>query len=76
MSIYKALQDKISSDPDYVVAECIKLLDVNPDDVGALFMLGYIYTTAERFGLAIAIFRRVVDLTPKKPDCWNNLGTR
>jgi hypothetical protein len=74
MSIYKALQDKISSDPDYVVAECIKLLDVNPDDVGALFMLGYIYTTAERFGLAIAIFRRVVDLTPKKPDCWNNLG--
>jgi len=74
MSIYKELQEKITSDPDYVVAECIKLLDANPDDISALFILGYVYTTAERFGLAIAIFRRVVDLTPNKPDSWNNLG--
>lgn len=74
MSIYTDLQSKIDSDPDYVVAECIKLLDKNPDDALALFIMGYVYAMAERFGLAINTFKRVVSLKPDKAESWNNLG--
>jgi hypothetical protein len=50
------------------------LLDANPDDALALFLLGSIYAKAERFGLAANIFRRVVDIRPQRAEGWNNLG--
>ena len=74
MSIYQELQDQVESDPDHVAAECTRLLDANPNDALALFLLGHVYAMAERFGLAINIFKRVVQLEPKKPMAWNNLG--
>lgn len=74
MSIYKELQALVDSEPDFVVAECTRLLDENPDDAPALLLLGYVYSMAERFGLAVNVFHRVVSLLPKKPEGWNNLG--
>jgi hypothetical protein len=74
MSVYQALQDQVNEDPDHVAAECTRLLDENPDDALALFLLGHVYAMAERFGLAANIFRRVVEMQPKKAVAWNNLG--
>lgn len=74
MSIYTELQSQIDSNPDHVVAECTKLLDKNPDDALALFLMGYVYAMAERFGLAINTFKRVTSLKPEKAESWNNLG--
>lgn len=74
MSIYQALKDQVESDPDLVAGECTRLLNENPDDVQALFLLGYVYSMAERFGLAVAVFHRLVQIAPKKGEGWNNLG--
>lgn len=74
MSIYTDLQGLVDSDPDRVVAECTRLLDKDPDDALALYLLGYVYSMAERFGLAVNTFKRVVQLKPERAEGWNNLG--
>ena len=74
MSIYTELKDRIESDPDLVAGECTRLLNENPDDWQALFLLGYVYSMAERFGLAVTVFHRLTQLAPKKGEGWNNLG--
>lgn len=64
----------MGDDPDEAHRQCRLLLDANPDDALALFLLGSIEAKAERFGLAANIFRRVVDLKPQRAEGWNNLG--
>jgi tetratricopeptide (TPR) repeat protein len=71
---YKELEPLIDSDPDHVAAVCTQQLDKDPDDALALFLLGTVYARAERFGLAVNVFKRVVQLKPKRPESWNNLG--
>ena len=53
MSIYTELQDLIDDDPDEVVRRCMLLLNDNPDDSLALFLMGIVYSRAERFGMAV-----------------------
>lgn len=74
MSIYTELQSQVESDPDHVAAECYKLLDKNPDDHLAMFLLGHVFSMAERFGLAVSLFDRVTKLHPQRAQGWNNLG--
>lgn len=74
MSIYQELQALSEEDPDEVVRRCTQLLDVNPDDALALFLMGSVYAKAERFGLAINVFKRVCDLKPQRAEAWSNLG--
>lgn len=52
---------------------CYGLLDKNPDDHLALLLMGAIYVKAERYGLAVNVFRRVVDLKPRA-EAWSHLG--
>lgn len=74
MGIYADLQELAKEDPDKAVRECGLLLDKDPDDALALFLIGSVYAEAERFGAAANMFRRVCDLRPEKPEPWNNLG--
>lgn len=74
MGIYTDLQELAKDDPDEVVRRATVLLDANPDDSLALFLIGQIYAECERFGMAANVFRRVVDLRPEKSEGWNNLG--
>lgn len=74
MGIYTDLQELAKEDPDQAARECVLLLDKNPDDALALFLIGTIYAESERFGMAANIFRRICDLRPEKPEAWNNLG--
>lgn len=74
MGIYADLQELAKSDPDAVVSECIKLLDENPNDSLALFLMAQVYAEAEKFGMSANLFRRVCDLRPEKSEGWNNLG--
>jgi hypothetical protein len=74
MGIYADLEQLAKEDPDGAVRECALLLDKNPDDALALFLIGTIYAEAERCGAAANMFRRVCDLRPEKSEGWNNLG--
>lgn len=61
-------------DPDEVVRRCTLMLDKDPEDALALFLMGTIYAKAERFGLAINVMRRVCDIRPTRAEAWSNLG--
>jgi hypothetical protein len=52
---------------------CYALLDKNPDDYLALLLMGAISCKAERYGHAVNLFKRIVDLNPKA-EAWSHLG--
>lgn len=74
MSQYQEIQALIEDDPDEAHRKCRELLNANPDDPLALFLIGSIEAKCERFGLAYNLFRRVVDLRPERAEAWNNVG--
>lgn len=74
MNQYQEIVALVAEDPDEAHRRSRALLDKDPDDAQALFMLGVIEAKAERFGLAYNLFRRVVDLKPNRAEAWNNVG--
>jgi hypothetical protein len=74
LSQYQEIQALIEDDPDEAHRRCRELLNQNPDDVLALFLIGAIEAKCERFGLAYNIFRRVVEMKPDRAEAWNNVG--
>lgn len=74
MGTYTDLQELSKSDPDEVMRQCYGLLDKNPDDALALFLMGQIMAECERYGYAANLFQRVCAIKPEKAECWNNLG--
>lgn len=74
MGVYSDLQELAKTDPDEVVRRCVSLLDDNPNDSLALFLMAQVYAEAEKFGMSANLFRRVCDLRPEKSEGWNNLG--
>lgn len=74
MGVYTDLSELAKEDPDEAVRRCILLLDENPDDSLALFVMASVYAEGERFGMAANLFERVAALRPEKGEAWNNLG--
>lgn len=74
MSQYKEIFALSGDDPDEAHRQARLLLDKDPDDAQALFLIGMIEARAERFGLAYNVFRRVVELKPERAEAWNNVG--
>ena len=50
------------------------LLEKDRDDAMALFLLGTVYSRAERYGYAYTIFKRVNELKPERGEPLNNMG--
>lgn len=67
----RILQD---GDPDEAARICNLLLNDNPDDCHALFVLGRCFIEAARYGAASALYHRVVQIQPHSSHGWNNLG--
>lgn len=74
MSQYTEIQALLDEDPDEAHRRCRELLNANPEDALALFLMGAIEAKAERFGLAFNLFMRVVDIKPDRAEAWNNVG--
>jgi hypothetical protein len=74
LSKYQEIQALIEDEPDEAHRRCRELLNQNPDDPLALFLIGTIEAKCERFGLAYNLFKRVVDLKPERAEAWNNVG--
>lgn len=51
-----------------------KLLRDDPGNPDALFVVATCAAQADEFGTAIHLLRSAADLTPKRPQVWNNLG--
>jgi hypothetical protein len=74
LSQYQEIQSLLDDDPDEAHRLCRELLNTNPEDALALFLMGSIEAKAERFGLAFNLFMRVVDIKPDRAEGWNNVG--
>lgn len=72
--LLKAEQLLKDGEPDEAAQICNKLLNEDPDDAYALFVLARCFTDAGRFGLCVTIYRRILDIKPLDPPSWNNLG--
>lgn len=74
MNKWEELSKLIDDDPDEAVSRATKALDKNPDDALQLFVIAEAYSRAERFGLALNIYKQITQLIPNRPEPWNNLG--
>lgn len=74
MSEYTRLEELLPDDPDEVARRCMTLLEKDRDDAMALFLLGTVYSRAERYGYAYTIFKRVHELKPERGEPLNNMG--
>ena len=74
MSRWEELSKQIDEDPDEAVRQASKALDQNPEDPLHLFVIAETFSRAERYGLALNLYHRIVQIIPHKPEGWNNLG--
>lgn len=65
----------MEKDPDEAYRICLNVLREHPVSLAALTMAGVINHKADRPGVALALFEKVVGLAPHRPEGWNNVGT-
>ena len=66
--------DLIRNDINSAIAECRKIIDLNPSFPGAHDELGFAYVKQQRFGDAIAEFRKAVELSGNASRYQGDLG--
>lgn len=54
--------------------KALALLNEHPQDSRLLFLLGFIFSKAENYGMAYQVLRRCVELAPKEAVAWHNFG--
>lgn len=64
----------IDSEPDDAHKILNDLLNREPDDPKALFVMARLNISAGRYGVAYHLLKRVVQLVPKRHQAWNDLG--
>lgn len=53
---------------------CSEILNIDPDRGEALFIAGYAFLKADKYGLAYCLMEKCVQLFPDREQAWNNLG--
>lgn len=64
----------LDDDPDQAAHIANDVLRDDPDQQAAMFILGMVYSRAERYGPALALFERITRLNPKRHEAWSNAG--
>ena len=64
----------IERDPDEAHGILIDLLNKNPDDARALFVMARLYVHGGRHAIALHLMRACAKLAPAKDAVWNDLG--
>jgi tetratricopeptide (TPR) repeat protein len=70
-------KDLAEVEPDRALVLCNEVLNEHFDDVHAqqaLFITGYIFLKAERFGMAYNVYQRCCDLRPNQAEIYVNMG--
>lgn len=70
----QSLEKLVNEDPDEALDRIVKHLDDAPDDPALLYMLANLFAKADRHGLALHLYKRVVDMAPDRAEGWNNYG--
>ena len=67
-------KDLAEIEPDTAIRLCNEVLTEDFNNTLALFIQGYIFLQAEKFGLAYHIFKRCAELEPNKSEIYSNMG--
>lgn len=63
-----------NEDYDKAYVEACEILFDDPNNINALFTMGYIHQKANKFAIAQVFYEKVVKLDPKTPSSYMNLG--
>jgi hypothetical protein len=74
MSILDAIHCVENGEPDEALRIASRILNDSPNEVDALCVSAQAFMQAERYGLAYNLYKRAVELQPRIPGIWNNLG--
>jgi len=67
-------KDCANVDPEKAMRLCNEVLNEEPDNCQALFIIGFLGLQAEKFGLAYQIFERCAAMNPTQSEIYNNMG--
>lgn len=70
----KAAFRVLDEDPDEAATIANDVCRDDPDNQAALFIIATVYSRAERYAIAQAVFERITRLNPKRHEAWSNLG--
>lgn len=70
----RVYQLKERGEPDAAAKICADCLNANPKDAEAIFALGSVMISCERFGVASVMFARVAELVPQSWEALTNYG--
>lgn len=71
---FREWEQLIDEDPDEAGRQAALVLDKEPENPLALFVVATIYSRRERFGVAANLFQRICQIVPDRHEAWNNLG--
>lgn len=74
MTTFAEWEALIEADPDEAGRQAAFILDKEPENPLALFVVATVYSRAERFGVAANLFQRICQIAPDRQEAWNNLG--
>jgi hypothetical protein len=74
MNEYKYIAELMETDRGKAAELATALLDKDPDDHQALFMVATGAVRSEAYGVSVTLLKRVCELVPKRSEPWNNLG--
>lgn len=64
----------LDDDPDEAAKIAGDVARDDPDNQAALFIIATVYSRAERYAIAQALFERITRLNPRRHEAWCNLG--
>lgn len=62
------------TDPDIAYDLTVEHLRKHPEDAKAFFLLGVLYSKAERYGPALAMYEAAIKRNPGRSETWGNRG--
>ena len=68
------IEPLVDDQPDEALRHLTQILDKDPNDAGALYMIGNVILRQEKDGLAYNILQRCCELAPHRAEAWNSLG--
>ncbi len=64
----------IDHDPDETNRICIEVLNDEPDNPKALFLMAKVMLRVEKYGVAYNLLKRCLSINSNQPAIWNDLG--
>ncbi len=74
MSEFDFIRDVAERDPKRGISLCNEFLNIDPENIEVLWLLGYCLIQTGCKGFANSVYSKIIQLNPNIPDTYNSLG--